>query len=81
MGDRDGDMDRVVDTGLAKGLRLGDVSIPFTDPDLLWGGEAPPPELDTGERTGEGDRLMPPTEGRLLRPAIWNDSLEPASPP
>ena len=80
MGGREGDMDRDVDTGLARGFRLGDVSIPLTDPDLLCGGEAPPPELDTGERMGEGDRLTPPTEDRLVRPARWIDSLEPAIP-
>lgn len=80
MGDKDGDMDRFVDTGLARGFRLGDVSMPLTDPDLLCGGEAPPPELDTGERIGEGDLFMPPTEERLVRPARWMDSLEPAIP-
>lgn len=50
----DGDMDRLVDTGLAKGFRLGDVSMPLKDPVLLRGGEAPPAE-ETGERMGDGD--------------------------
>lgn len=65
----DGDMDRFVDTGLAKGFRLGDVSMPLRDPVLLRGGEAPPAE-ETGDRMGDGDRFTPPpTEERLVRPA------------
>lgn len=80
MAGMDGDMDKVVDTGLARGFRLGDVSMPLRDPVLLRGGDAPPAE-DTGERMGDGDRFMPPpAEERLVRPARWIDSLDPPSP-
>lgn len=54
--------------GLPNGLRPGDSSNPFTEADLLVGGEVPKPWDETGDRTGEGDLLM--AEDSELSPAM-----------
>lgn len=74
-------MDRVVDTGLPSGFLLGDVSRPLSEADLLFGGEVPAPPVveETGDRIGDGDRLLA-TVDRLVRPARCRESREPASP-
>lgn len=58
MGGMGGDMDRFVDTGLPRGLRPGDVSMPRSEAALLFGDEVPAPPVveDTGERMGDGER-------------------------
>lgn len=78
-----GDVDRFVDTGLPSGFLLGEVSIPLSEADLLFGGEVPAPPVveETGERIGDGDRWSRlPMEDKLVRPARRIDSREPASP-
>lgn len=64
---------------LPNGLRVGLISTPFTLPGLLVGGLVPGPWLETGDRTGEGERFRP-DGGKDVRPAIWMLSREPASP-
>lgn len=51
-------MDRFVDTGLPMGFLLGEVSMPRSEADLLFGGEVPAPPVveETGERMGDADR-------------------------
>lgn len=58
MGDACGERDKFVETGLPKGILVGDVSMPLSEADLLCGGELPAPPVveETGERMGDGDR-------------------------
>lgn len=74
-------MERVVDTGLPSGFLLGDVSRPLSEADLLSGGEGPAPPVveETGDRIGDGDRLLA-TEDMLVSPARCRESREPAIP-
>lgn len=76
-----GDIDKVVDTGLPSGCLVGDVSRPLSEADLLFGGDVPAPPVveETGDRIGDGDRLLA-TEDKLVRPARCRESREPASP-
>ena len=56
-----------MEIGLPRGLPFGDISTPFTDADLLVGGEALKPCDETGDRIGDGDRLFP--DDKELSPA------------
>jgi hypothetical protein len=64
-----------VDSGLPGPLKplLGDVSNPFTDAEILVGGEVPTPCEDTGDLMGEGD-LGAVSEGW---PAIPGNCIDP----
>ena len=68
-----------VDVGLPSGLRPGDMLRPFTDPDLLFGGDVSGPCEDMGDLIGDGDRLAF-IDVNEVRPARCIDSRLPAGP-
>jgi hypothetical protein len=47
-----------VEVGLPRGFRLGDMSSPLIEPDLLVGGDVSGWD-DMGDRIGDGERLRP----------------------
>jgi hypothetical protein len=69
-----------VDVGLPNGLRTGDKLMPFTDPDLLCGGDVSGACEDTGDLIGEGERLTP-IEARDVKPATCIESRLPVARP
>jgi len=66
-----------VDMGLPSGFARGEVSKPFTEADLLVGGDVENPCEETGERTGEGD-LFCARDVKEFSPAEYIESLLPA---
>lgn len=69
-----------VDVGLPNGFLTGDKLNPFTDPDLLFGGDVSGACEDTGDLMGEGERLTP-IEARDVRPARCMESRLPVASP